>query len=384
MPQPFSTGVRVGIAAILFVAGFIFPPLFVVAALLVWSIVADYRRPKDVHPAGWFDRRWSVTAEDSDWVSCFLPICESPAETAFLEAMIPAFDLKPEKGVLRSETLKLDLQAKIPPYRVDFLANDWLVIEIDGAAYHSSPEAIARDRARDKDLQSGPYVVLRIPAKVVFTAPGDAVERVKAALLSGRTPRPTVGDALRAVSLPTAKGMLGGMADAAERFSTYMATSLAVTEALKPVELAIASEKSVFDAAMNWARHKIEMEEFRNQHRLDQESFDQAKRDLGEAIQRRGGEKRKSPLVLQVPVIVRPSPHHDLSIDGAIQRHFDVAMAARSKYYAEIAHQLGSDDRLPNLIRPSLQELGHEHFWDLFVSRMADARFRVFLSSESH
>lgn len=384
MPQPFSTGVRMGIAAILFVAGFIFPLLFIVATLLVWSIVADHRRPKDVHPNGWFDRRWSVTAEDSDWVSCFLPICESPAETGFLEAMIPAFDLKPEKGVLRSETLKLDLQAKIPPYRVDFLANDWLVIEIDGAAYHSSPEAIARDRARDKDLQSGPYTVLRIPAKVVFTAPGDAVERVKAALLSGRTPRPTVGDALRAVSLPTAKGMLAGMADAAERFSMHMATSLAVTEALKPVELAIASEKSVFDAAMNWARHKIEMEEFRNQHRLDQESFDQAKRDLDEAIQRRGGERRKSPLALQVPVIVRPRPHHDPSIDGAIQRHFDEAMTARSKYYADIAHQLGSDDRLPNLIRPSLQEFGHEHFWDLFVSQMADARFRTFLSSESN
>ncbi len=41
--------------------------------------------------------------------------------------------------------------------------------------------------------------------------------------------------------------------------------------------------------------------------------------------------------------------------------------------------------RLVNKMRAyGLQELGHEHFWDLFVSRMADARFRVFLSSESN
>ncbi|KTE31929.1 hypothetical protein ATE68_20465 [Sphingopyxis sp. H038] len=164
----------------------------------------------------------------------------------------------------------------------------------------------------------------------------------------------------------------------------HMATSLAVKEALKPVELAIESEKSVFDAAMQRSRHKIEMEEFRKQHRMDQELLDQAKRDLDEAIQRRRGEMQKPRPVIEVPVIVRPSPHRDPSIDGAIQRHFDGAMVARSKYYAEIAEQLGSDDRLSNLIRPSLQELGHDHFWNLFVSQMTDAKFRAFLNSESN
>lgn len=377
MPQPFSTGARVSIAAILFVAGFIFPLLFIVAAILVWSIVADHRRPKDVHPNEWFDRRWSVTAEDNDWVSCFLPICESPAETAFLEAMIPAFDLKPEKGVLRSETLKLDLQARIPPYRVDFLANDWLVIEIDGAAYHSSPEAIARDKARDKDLQSGPYTVLRIPAKVIFTAPGDAVERVKTALLSGRIPRGTVAEALRDVSLPKAKGVLAGLAGAAEQFTSYMATNLAVQQAMKPVELATACEKGVLDSAINLARSRIEIEGFRKRHGLDQEFIDQARRDLDEAIQRRGGQIQMPCPVVDVPVIVRPGPHNDPLIDSAIQQRFDEAMAARAKYYADIAHQLASDDRLPNLILPSLQELGRENFWDLFVAQMANANFRL-------
>ncbi|WP_156419756.1 MULTISPECIES: hypothetical protein [unclassified Sphingopyxis] len=219
---------------------------------------------------------------------------------------------------------------------------------------------------------------------MVFTTPDDAVDRVRAAILSGRIPRKTVGDALRAVSLPTAKGVLAGLAGAAEQFNMHMATSLAVKEALKPVELAIESEKSVFDAAMQRSRHKIEMEEFRKQHRMDQELLDQAKRDLDEAIQRRRGEMQKPRPVIEVPVIVRPSPHRDPSIDGAIQRHFDGAMVARSKYYAEIAEQLGSDDRLSNLIRPSLQELGHDHFWNLFVSQMTDAKFRAFLNSESN
>lgn len=203
-------------------------------------------------------------------------------------------------------------------------------------------------------------------------------------MLSGRSPRRTVGDALRAVSLPTAKGMISGLAGAAEQFSMHMATSLAVNEALKPVELAIESEKSVFDAAMTFARQKIEIEEFRQQHGLSQEFLDQARRDLDEAIQSRGGETQTPRPVVDLPVIVRPCPHRDPSIDSAIQRRFDAAMAERSKYYAEIAYELSSDDRLPTLIRPSLQEFGREHFWDLFVSQMADAKFRAFLNSESN
>ena len=380
MPQPFSTGVRVGIAAILFVAGFIFPLLFIVAAILLWSVIADHRCPKDVHPDGWFDRRWSVTAEDDDWVSCFLPICESPAETAFLEAMIPAFDLKPEKGVLRSETLKLDLQAKIPPYRVDFLANDWLVIEIDGAAYHSSPEAIAKDRARDKDLQSGPYTVLRIPAKVVFTVPDEAVKRVRAAMFTGSAPRKTVGDVLR--TLTPKKGILDTMAGYADQFNSFMTTSLAVQEAMRPVELAFASERSVFDAAIKLARHRVEIEEFRARDALNQELLDQAKRDLDKLIPRRADEWPKPKSIVEVPAIVRPSPHRDPVIDEEIQQKFNALMGNRSQYYAGIAKEVGADERLSKLIRPALQELGGEQFWDLFVSKMTDAKLRLYLNSK--
>jgi quercetin dioxygenase-like cupin family protein len=62
--------------------------------------------------------------------------------------------------------------------RVDFLANKHLVVEIDGAAYHSSAEAVENDRIRDEYLIENGYVILRIPAKVVFNSPGDAVERV--------------------------------------------------------------------------------------------------------------------------------------------------------------------------------------------------------------
>ncbi len=384
MIQPFSKGTRLGIAAMFFVAGFVFPLFFVVAGTILLSIVADRRRPKDPDADKWLVRRWNVTPADDDWVSCFLPFCESPAETAFLEAMISAFDLKPELGVLKSATLKLDLQVKIPPYRVDFLANDWLVIEIDGAAYHSSPEAVAKDSARDKDLENGPYKVLRIPAKEVFTDPGAAVRQVRATIASGQMPRKTVGSVPRVSPIPTAKGILSGLARLSEQFSSHMATTLAVQEAMKSVELAFAREKSVFDAAINLARHKIEIEELRNQHCLDQEFLDQAKRDLDEAIQRRGGGVQKLRPVAEVPVIVRPNIHRDASIDGAIQRHFDGLMTARSLYYAEISEQIRLDDRLSNFIRPSLREIGCDHFWDLFVSQTGRAKFRAFLKSESN
>ncbi|WP_443018997.1 endonuclease domain-containing protein [Sphingobium sp. MI1205] len=45
-------------------------------------------------------------------------------------------------------------------YRADFLVDDKLVVEIDGATYHSSPEAVARDRQRDEDMRREGYTVL--------------------------------------------------------------------------------------------------------------------------------------------------------------------------------------------------------------------------------
>ncbi|NZD63122.1 hypothetical protein HX900_18640 [Rhizobium sp. WYCCWR 11290] len=67
--------------------------------------------------------------EDPDRKSYFLPFCESPAEEAFLEARIADYKLLPRSGVLFGSGLLLNLQVEHKPYRLDFLANEWLLID---------------------------------------------------------------------------------------------------------------------------------------------------------------------------------------------------------------------------------------------------------------
>ena len=179
--------VRIGLILILCLIGMFFPVLFIVAAWLGWTIYDTLQNPPPPPPDEWYARRWTTTAADPRWRSDFLAFCESPAETKFLEAMIDAHGLTPDKGVLKGSGLTLDLQVTVNPYRLDFLANTWLVVEIDGAAYHSSPEAVASDKKRDEFLRTQGYAVLRIPAKVVFATPEEAVFRVRTAIAAGRT-----------------------------------------------------------------------------------------------------------------------------------------------------------------------------------------------------
>ncbi|SDE30720.1 DUF559 domain-containing protein [Belnapia rosea] len=181
-----TIAIRLIIIAALCLLGFLFPLSFIVAAWLGWTIYETLKNPPPPPPDEWYTRRWTTTAADPRWRSDFLAFCESPAETEFLEAMIKAHNLTPDKGVLKGSGLTLDLQVSVKPYRLDFLANAWLVVEIDGAAYHSSPEAVARDKQRDKFLRTQGYAVLRIPAKVVFDTPEKAVEKVNLAIASGR------------------------------------------------------------------------------------------------------------------------------------------------------------------------------------------------------
>lgn len=122
-----------------------------------------------------------VTKSTPRWVAHYLRACESPAETAFLRAMVSRYNLKPDRGRLCSRGLSLELQKPIGRYRADFVANGSLVIEIDGAAYHGSAEAKARDARRDADMRKMRYHVVRIPAKTVFGTPGRATRMVEEA-----------------------------------------------------------------------------------------------------------------------------------------------------------------------------------------------------------
>ena len=63
------------------------------------------------------------------------------------------------------QEIALELQFPIDKCRADFLINECLIVEIDGAAYHTSKEAVARDARRDKYSRRQGFQILRIPAK---------------------------------------------------------------------------------------------------------------------------------------------------------------------------------------------------------------------------
>ncbi|WP_080710934.1 endonuclease domain-containing protein [Rhizobium etli] len=172
---------QIGLIAILLLVCFLFPWVLLLVGILAWTVYTDLVSPK--YPSVPPPRTWrDAKPLDHDWLTLFCEGCESPAEEQFLRAMVNEFSLKPNNGVLESPELILAMQVEVENYRFDFVANGRQVIEIDGAAYHSSPDQVERDRIRDEYSVRSGYKVLRIPAAVVFKSPHEAIRRVRAAL----------------------------------------------------------------------------------------------------------------------------------------------------------------------------------------------------------
>lgn len=66
-------------------------------------------------------------------------------------------------------------QVSIGRYRVDFLVDETLVIECDGAYWHSLPEDREHDRVRDEWLVARGYVVTRLSEQQIKTDCASAV-----------------------------------------------------------------------------------------------------------------------------------------------------------------------------------------------------------------
>ena len=88
-----------------------------------------------------------------------------------------------------------------------------LVVEIDGAAYHSFPEAVAKDKRRDAALNEHGFEVLRIPAKITLYSPSEAVARVKQARLNVAAKDEERADQVRNIFRP--RQIVGSLKDAA-------------------------------------------------------------------------------------------------------------------------------------------------------------------------
>lgn len=169
------------LAAVCLFAGFLVPPLFGIAGVAGWA--AWKRLRDDDRLDGPVIPLTEMTPATTRWIAHYVRACESPAESAFLKAMVSRYALKPDCGTLVTDGLVLEMQKPIGRYRADFVANGRLVIEIDGARWHGSTEARARDAQRDLDMRRMGLEVLRIPAKTVFRRPKRAVQLVEAAAI---------------------------------------------------------------------------------------------------------------------------------------------------------------------------------------------------------
>lgn len=174
----------------------VFPPAFPVfqAVAIYWMVLIcigvlriavtskPSRRGDGAPPVPPAQRAYPSEASPIDgWEGLWLAKCESPAEKSFLRAAMVEFQLRPA-GTVLSGAITLALQERVSYMRVDFLVDGKLVIEIDGAAYHTSPRARARDFKRDQELKKRGYSILRIPAAIVLSTPDVAMRALRAEL----------------------------------------------------------------------------------------------------------------------------------------------------------------------------------------------------------
>lgn len=94
------------------------------------------------------------------------------------------------ESIVRVRLLGLGIDARLQVRirgvgRVDFLIGDRLVVEVDGRAYHSDPEAFERDRRRDAQLSIRGFRTLRFSYDQVMNRWGEVKGSVLAALARG-------------------------------------------------------------------------------------------------------------------------------------------------------------------------------------------------------
>jgi len=113
--------------------------------------------------------RKMLNATENEWneFKRFFDKCDSEPEVLLLKALIQVASLKPCGDVLRGK-IEVIPQAKLLKYRVDFLVNNRLVVEVDGKMYHSDNKTFVNDRIRDQELILNGYQPIRFPASQIY------------------------------------------------------------------------------------------------------------------------------------------------------------------------------------------------------------------------
>lgn len=135
------------------------------------AVVAEVTKPSSSSPC--------IVCPPVDSIDSWIARCESPAEEAFLCSIANRYKLVPRDGILKSDSHQLRMQECIRGYRVDFVLDGKIIIEIDGAAYHSSYKAAVRDGRRDTALRAAGYKVIRIGAARAMRSSDAAIADIE-------------------------------------------------------------------------------------------------------------------------------------------------------------------------------------------------------------
>lgn len=92
---------------------------------------------------------------------------------------------------LRPLQVRVRSQVWILEWPVDLLVGDWLVIELDGYKYHSSPQHARRDKEKDRALQAAGFTVLRYSHDCVMKRWESNEPQLLQFIREGRHLRPT-------------------------------------------------------------------------------------------------------------------------------------------------------------------------------------------------
>lgn len=99
---------------------------------------------------------------------------DAPPSVTYEEAHLQLLEL-----IRSSELPHPETEAPIGRYRVDLLwARERLVVEMDGAAFHSTPERIERDKRRDAELAALGYLVIRVTWRQLRDEPENVLTRI--------------------------------------------------------------------------------------------------------------------------------------------------------------------------------------------------------------
>jgi very-short-patch-repair endonuclease len=373
--------IRGAITAVLTAVGFAFPLVWIPAAFFAYTTYQAFPDPEPDTPESMYRPRQStVTVDDPDWREFFFEACESPAETAFLEAMISGYGLTPDNGILVGPGIELDTQTEYKPYRLDFLVNKWLVVEVDGAAWHSSAEAIERDGIRDEFFKAKGFAVLRIPAKVVFQTPSEAVGRVRAAIARGRPPQKVVAQTPVVSVAKTFTNSMNAFGKFLEDTDDYVRKAKAMQEGLGPANKTFDTERMVVDAGLEIARKSVDLEE---RFASNPDMRKRCEEALAEYKALSRNERRK-PAANEAPKITIlpmswPPMHPDKELATKILEEYFSIVDDRKRYFDDVRRQLANDPRLSTHLQQHLESLGCHAVWEEISVKKAPFSVDAFL-----